>query len=113
MGTTKITPRRPTGKAVRKRPAHLTPVVATRSTEPAPKPEHGRRCTRGLLVAAATALALALAYGTRVALSLTAVVGQRGELQLSIQPGPLAAGGAAAGLVLALAARRCARRSRS
>jgi hypothetical protein len=113
MGTTRIAPRRPLKAASRTRTTHLRPVATSEAAEPAPQPTRSRCCTNGLLVVAATALGLALAYGTRVALSLTAVVGQRGELLLSIQPGPLAAGGAVVGFVFALVVRCCARRSRA
>jgi hypothetical protein len=113
MGTTRTAPRPLPKVATRTRTAHLRPVANSEAVEPAPQPTRSRRCANGLLLVATTALGLALAYGTRVALSLTAVVGQRGELLLSIQPGPLAAGGATVGLVLALLARCCGRRSRA
>lgn len=111
MSATKIAPHRTVKTPAHERPTHLARVIALRSVEPTPQPKRGRRCTNGLLVAAIAALALA--YGTRVALSLTTVVGQRGELLLSIQPGPLAAGGAAVGLALALTTRCRQRRPRA
>ncbi len=95
MGTTRIALHRHSAARHREQPrvVHLAPI------------DRPVRAPRGpdRLIAAAVA-ALGLAYGTRIALSLTAAV--------SIEPGPLAAAGAALGLVLALRAclgRRSAR----